>query len=254
MDVMMLLSFGVPVLITIVVLAVVLPRVFGALRGPKFKGAPVMGRAQILALRPSGGSIQRGGMPPAYSCQIALRVQLPGQPTYDVTTSQYVDSMLLPSMQPGTAVVVQVDSANPQTVRIDFSQGMAAPSSGAQASTADVAGAVNQSPGLVPVSSAAALLASGQQVRGVLKSYADTGNTPRSLGRTPSVPEWIDAPQYVIDVELQFPNMAPVEARTIQPIPLTQVPNLFVGLQVNCAVNPANPAREFVVDWGQSAH
>jgi hypothetical protein len=248
-----MLGIGIPILFVVVFALVFAPRLLSALGGgPKFKGAPVMGSAQILALRPTGSSIQRGGMPPSYSCQVGLRVQVPNQPPYDVTVSQYVDSMTIPSLQPGTHVAVQVDSANPQTVKIDFSQGIGAASAGAPASTADVASAVNMSPGVVPVSSAAALLASGQRVPGVLTSYSNTGNTARSLGRTASIPEWTDAPQYVIDVQLQFPNMAPVDARTIQPIPLTQVPRLQVGLKVNCAVNPANPSREFVVDWDHS--
>lgn len=258
-----MLGFGIPILFVVVFGLVFAPRLFSALGGgPKFKGAPIMGSAQILALRPTGSRFQSGAMPPtvALQCQVGLRVQVPNQPPYDVTVSQYVDSTIMFCLQPGAHVAVQVDSANPQTVRIDFSQVRreaakrhhAAPSAGAPASTADVAGAFNMSPGVVPVTSAAALLASGQRVSGVLTSYSNTGNTARSLGRTASIPEWTDAPQYVIDVQLQFPNMAPVEARTIQPIPLAQVPRLQVGLKVNCAVNPANPSREFVVDWDHS--
>ena len=116
----MILSFAVPIIITVVVLVLVLPRVFKAFRGPTFKGQPVAGAGQVMAIQPTGGSIQRGGMPPAYSCQIAVRVQLPGQAPYDATVSQYVDSMLLPNVQPGNSYAVQVDSANPQNIHIEF--------------------------------------------------------------------------------------------------------------------------------------
>jgi hypothetical protein len=60
----------------------------------------------------------------------------------------------------------------------------------------------------VPVLSATDLLASAQRVPGVVKSFAATGTT-RSLGRTPSRPELIDAPHYVFEVDLQFPDLAP---------------------------------------------
>jgi hypothetical protein len=42
----------------------------------------------------------------------------------------------------------------------------------------------------------------GSARTGVLKSFAATGTTPRSLGRTPSRPELIDAPHYILEVEL----------------------------------------------------
>ena len=59
------------------------------------------------------------------------------------------------------------------------------------------------------VHSAAALLASGQRVTGALKSFAPAGTTPRSLGRTPSRPELLDAPHYKLVIELHFPEPGP---------------------------------------------
>jgi hypothetical protein len=114
---------------------------------------------------------------------------------------------------------------------------------------AEQANAYKQTDGSAPVISAAALLASGQRVPGVLKSFAATGTTPRGLGRTPSRPELIDAPHHVLEVELQFPNLAPVTGRAVQPVPLTQVPHLAIGLKLTCAVDPADPSHRFVVDW-----
>ncbi len=93
------------------------------------------------------------------------------------------------------------------------------------------------------------LLASGQRVRGVLKSFTATGETPRSRGFTPSRPEFLDYPYYALVVELQLPNLAPVVGRNRQPVPLTEVPNLAIGRELNCAVDPADPAGLFIVDW-----
>jgi hypothetical protein len=97
--------------------------------------------------------------------------------------------------------------------------------------------------------SAAELLASGQRVRGVLKSFAATGDTMRSRGVTASRPEFLDYPYYALEVELQFPNQAGVEGRNRQPVPLAEVPNLVIGRELNCVVDPADPANRFIVDW-----
>jgi hypothetical protein len=114
---------------------------------------------------------------------------------------------------------------------------------------AEQVNAYMQNAGTTPVISAAAILASGQRVPAVLKSFAATGTTPRSLGRTPSRPELIDAPHYLLEVELHFPNLGPVDGRAVQPVPLTEVPNLAIGLRLTCAVDQADPSHRFVVDW-----
>jgi hypothetical protein len=118
-----------------------------------------------------------------------------------------------------------------------------------QQSVGQQAEAYKQTAGAGPVLSAAALLASGQRVPAALKSFAPTGTTPRSLGRTPSRPELIDAPHYILEVELHFPNLAPVTARAVQPVPVAQVPSLGIGIPLTCAVDPADPSHRFVVDW-----
>jgi hypothetical protein len=101
-----------------------------------------------------------------------------------------------------------------------------------------------------PPISAAELRASGQRVRGVLKSFTPTGETVRSRGATASRPEFLDYPYYALVVELHLPNLAPVVGRNRQPVPLTEVPNLATGKELNCAVDPADPASRFVVDRG----
>jgi hypothetical protein len=113
----------------------------------------------------------------------------------------------------------------------------------------DQARMFQHSAGAAPVLSAAELLATGQRVPAALKSFSPTGTTPRSLGRTPSRPELIDAPHYVLEVELHFPNLAPITAQAVQAVPMTAVSSLRIGLPLTCAVDPADPSRRFVVDW-----
>lgn len=97
--------------------------------------------------------------------------------------------------------------------------------------------------------SAADMLAAGQRIRGVLRSFHDTGETARSADLTSSRPELLDAPLYKLKVEFRLTDRRPVIGRNRQQVPLTEVPNLAVGRELYCAVNPADPTRDFVVDW-----
>lgn len=222
-----------------------------------------------------------------YVKRIGLRVQVAGCEPYEATITQHFVPGQFNEAMVGRTVPVQVEAANPKHVQIVLSTGQqsrvgfsgAQPDgasaanqfggpfkvtmgSGAQnfqfkitsPNVADQAAAFAQSQGAGPVLSAADLLASGQRVPGVLASFAPTGTTPRSLGRSPSRPELIDAPHYALEVELQFPNLAPVDAKAIQPVPVAQVPNLAIGRKLACAVDPADPAHRFVVDWDQTVY
>ena len=80
----------------------------------------------------------------------------------------------------------------------------------------------------------------------------------RSLGVTPKMllgvsparrQEFLDYPYYALEVELRLPNLAPVVGRDRQPIPPTEVPNLAIGRELNCAADPADPANRFIIDW-----
>jgi hypothetical protein len=164
------------------------------------------------------------------------------------------------SVHVGKLVAVEVDADDPQRVRIDVSQPAGpravlnappkvtvnrstwSPEAGWSGSApsgdmgdqlkAVLEGAFQQDAGSAPVISGAALLATGQRVPAMLKSFAPTGTTPRSLGRTPSRPELIDAPHYTLEVEMHFPHLTPVTGRAVQPVPVSQVPSLSIGLQL----------------------
>jgi hypothetical protein len=250
-------------------------------RETKIRGPALTGTARVISVKTRGavGDPQQGAQ--RAIARIRLMVEVPGRAPYEATARQNFRPWVFDSIQAGRTVAVLVDSTNPQRVRLDLSQpvtqwqvrGPGAPqevvagltdqikealenqfqqpitfgASGSTPTVAQQAEQYRQNP--YPVLSAADLLATGQRVTGVLKSFAPTGTTPRSLGRTPSRPELVDAPHYVLAVDLQFPNMAPVAAQAVQPVPLANVAALAIGLQLACAVDPADPAHRFVVDW-----
>ena len=257
-------------------------------RETKIRGPALTGTARVVSVRTLGavGDPQQGGQRAVG--RVHLRVEVPGREPYDATARQNFRPWAYDSIQVGRTVAVQVDSTNPQKVRIDLSrpitewqvQSPSAPtefvtniadqikaaveeqfeqpttsgSFGTPPTVAEVADAYKQTPaGVGQFASGADLLASGQRVQGVLRSFAATGTTLRSLGRTSGRPELLDAPQYVLQVELRFPNLAPVQAQNTQSVPLAQVPTLAIGLELACAVDPADPSHRFVIDWSDIA-
>lgn len=218
----------------------------------KVLDAGVPGQAVVMSLEPTGTVINDL----YYVCNIGLRVQLPAQAPYDVMIKQSVPIHAMGRVDPGRTVAVKVDPVDrtkaaidwnvvvtgggPATMATDPSAGMIA---GAVAAAGGAAGLAQQG---VTVD----LLRSGQRVLGVLTEYADTGNTPRSLGMTPSRPEFTDDPMYAVTLQLHVANTAPIEAKVVQRVPRAQVANLAMGMQLNCAVDPADPTRSVAIDWG----
>lgn len=243
------LSWGVPALVMLFI-AVSLYRI----RKPRFTGPALTGVARILSVQSTGTVIND-----RYVCKISLSVEIPGREPYEATVRQAVHPIQMASVQPGLVVQVQVDSANPGKLRIEPRNAVRR-TTVAQPSAADLAAAYNEhkqrhGSASGQWASAAQLLASGQRVQGVLRSCAPTGNTLRSLGRqATAMPELLDAPQYVVEMELRFPNLAPITGRSVQSIPEEHVPYLAVGLELPCAVDPSDPTHRFVVDWERAIH
>jgi len=264
-----ILSTVVPIAITIVILVAVFKKA-GSASGAKILQNGRPGTAQITGLQQGNMVVNMTN----YECHIAMNITLPGEAPYEAVITQLIPLIALSRVQPGTVVAVKVDQTDKTKAAIDFnspvqampgamvpSAGMpmgAAPLSGggAVASAGMVAvgvaaGIASAGPGNVPMGpSSADLLASGQRVLGVLTSFADTGSTPRSMGVTPSNPSYIDDPMYALTLTLHVPNMPAITAQPVQRVPRAQVPNLRMGWELNCAVNPANPSQEVAVDWG----
>ncbi|MFI5506550.1 hypothetical protein ACIA48_03715 [Mycobacterium sp. NPDC051804] len=98
-----------------------------------------------------------------------------------------------------------------------------------------------------PVMSDSDLLASGQRVPGVLKSFTKSEATKRR--KAPVEPELPAAPYYALEVELRMPTLVRVAGRNRQQVPLTEVPKLAVGRELTCVVDPSAPSSRFIIDW-----
>jgi hypothetical protein len=241
----------VSIVFTVVIIIVVFRAVGGTMGDKTTLQNGVPGTAQVMSLAPTGTVINDM----YYVCQIGLRVQLPAQASYDVMIKQSVPITAMARVNPGASVGVKVDPADQTKVVIDWNApaavGVAAAAGPADLSAGNIAAAVQQTGGQgLIMGSAKDLLEKGQRVLGVLTEFADTGNTPRSMGQTPSRPEFIDDPLYVLTLQLHVPNTTPVEAKVVHRVPRAMAPTLAMGMQLNCAVNPSNPTRDVAVDWG----
>jgi hypothetical protein len=242
---------------TVVIIVVVFKFAAGTMGDKKTLQSGVPGSAMVMSLEPTGTIINDM----YYVCRIGLRVQLPAQPSYDVMIQQSVPITAMARVNPGSSVGVKVDPTDNTKVVIDWQAPAAPPMVAAPVnpdpSAAEVAAAVAGAAASgafaqsgVQSGSAKELLRTGQRVMGVLTEFADSGTTARSLGLTPSQPEFLDDPMYAVTLQLHIPNLAPLEAKVVQRVPRAMVPQLQLGLQLNCAVDPANPSREVAIDWG----
>lgn len=93
------------------------------------------------------------------------------------------------------------------------------------------------------------LLASGQRVRGVLKAFTKVEAKPRRRRKAPREPDLPDPPYFALEVELSMPTLVRVNARNRQQVPLSEVPQLAIGRELSCVVDPAAPSTRFLVDW-----
>jgi hypothetical protein len=234
---------------SIVLIIVVFKYASSMMGDSKVLDSGVPGQAVVMSLEPTGTVINDM----YYVCNIGLRVQLPAQAPFDVIVKQSVPLHAMARVDPGRTVAVKVDPVDRTKVAIDFNTVVTGPAPAAMAdpSAGMIAGAVATG-GLsgITVSSTVDLLKSGQRVLGVLTEYADTGNTPASLGVAPTRPEFANDPLYAVTLQLHVSNTAPIESKVVHRVPRAQVPNLTMGMQLNCAVDPSNPTRNVAIDWG----
>jgi hypothetical protein len=108
---------GIPVAILLIgVLIVVSVRIVRKWRASK----RLAGTAQVLSVETMTTT---EGPDPSHTCRIALRVEIPGRPPYDATSSngEFMTPVEMAAVQPGKTVAVQISSTDPQDVWIDFS-------------------------------------------------------------------------------------------------------------------------------------
>jgi hypothetical protein len=118
-------------------------------RAAQFKGPALTGTAHVLSAARAGGLAGTLGVNVYREvlCVIGLRVELSGRTPYDVTVTTPLDSQTLIALcvdgqrwepgrpwqvKPGTTVAVEVDSTNPENVRIGRPTAPASPFNGQQ--------------------------------------------------------------------------------------------------------------------------
>jgi hypothetical protein len=226
------------------------------IKGPRFTGTALTGTSEVLWVQQTTSLINANGV----DCRVVnvgLTAEVPGREPYDVILRRPVPPWHLAHVQPGATVAVLVDSENPQNVQFDFDRPIVHRTLGRTnkpQTDLELAGTCARSQAARYDASVGDLLETGQRVAGVLKSFADTGETSRTLGIPTSRPEFLDDPLYDFIVELRFPNMPPLEGRTSLLVPRTQAPSLAIGLELDCVVNQADPSHDFVVDWRDITH
>jgi hypothetical protein len=249
----------------IVIVSVIVPLVIAGVV-LKSSGVVGSGRKKVLANGIAGQALIMGSSPTGtvineinYVVKFQLRVEIPGRQPYDVEAKDTIPITSMGAITPGTTVAVKVDPTDQSKVAIDWSQGvqiggagMASGGAGpANFSAGELATALHDPNNLSHVQSASAadLLRTGQRATGYLKSFADSGQTPRSAGRQ-LPPEQMDDPLFVLTLDVTFgPGMPPIEAVVLHRVPRAIAPMLRIGMQLNCAVDPANPTRRVAVDW-----
>ncbi len=80
----------------------------------------VLARAQVISAVPSGSTLQVGGGLVERTCTFQLQVLADGQAPYVAEAKQRVPEVYLTQFQPGTAVAVRVDPADPNRLALDF--------------------------------------------------------------------------------------------------------------------------------------
>lgn len=104
-----LLSWGIPALVLLFVAVS-----FYRIRKPRFAGPALTGVARILSVQSTGTVIND-----RYVCKIRLSVEVPGREPYEAMVRQAVHPIQMAAIRPGLVVSVEVDSADPDKVRIN---------------------------------------------------------------------------------------------------------------------------------------
>jgi hypothetical protein len=112
-------SAGMVVILLVVVIAFVATVRWRT--GPRIKGPALTGTARVLGT----AKMPQLGLMPYYVCSTSLRVEIPRREPYDVIITGHIPKRLFRDLERGGGTVaVQVDSTNPNRVRIDFTQPM----------------------------------------------------------------------------------------------------------------------------------
>jgi len=183
------------------------------------------GRGIILAVAPSGTTVQMGNGLVERSCQFRVQVTLDNTPPYETIVKQRIPEVYLPQFQPGVSVVaVRANPEKLEEIALDFEN---------QPPTVTLA----RDPS---AESAADVLANGRPAKGVIVESAPLGMKNA---------DGVDMYGFVLTVMPD--DQAPYQVKVGNPTPPEAIPLLFPGSNVPVKLGHSGP-DSVVIDWKQA--
>jgi hypothetical protein len=184
-----------------------------------------LARGELLAVDPSGTTIQVMNGLVERTCTFLVRVMMNGEQPFDVSVTQRVQEVSIPQLQqPGVVVAVRVDPANHARVALDFS--IQAPEVTLPESTGE--------------NSAAHILATGKPVTVVLVANQELG-LRNAKGD----------PVHALTLTIATGVDTPYQIQVGNAVPASALPLVFPGSKLHAKLG-AGP-NDLVVDWAAGA-
>lgn len=183
----------------------------------------VPAQAVLLAVRPTGTTVEIGNGLVERVCEFGVQVFPDGEPEYRTTVRQRMPEIFLARIQPGvTRIAAKVHPQDPNRIALDFN---APPPEVRRAATQDAQ------------HSAAHVLAVGEPAYAVIVS-----GEPLNMTNQQGVP------LYAFELTIMAEGRDPFKARTGMPTPPRALPLIFPGSRVPVRYLPENP-NAVVIDW-----
>jgi hypothetical protein len=184
------------------------------------------GRGVIMAVNPSGATVQMGNGLVERACQFTVQVTLDNQPPYETTVKQRVAEVYIPQFQPGASVVaVRANPNNLSEIALDFEH------EPPTVTMAHTEGAVT----------AAQIIETGTPAKGVIVQSQPLGMKN---------PDGIDMYAFVLTV---MPDgAAPYQTQVGNPTPPEALPLLYPGSHVAVKLQVGGGPDDVVIDWAQA--
>lgn len=184
-----------------------------------------LARGELLALSPSGTTVQVMNGLVERSCTFTLNVMMDGKPPFQATVSQRVQEVMIPQLQqPGVVLAVRVDPADNSRVAIDFAH-----------QAPEVTLAESTGPG-----SAAHILANGKPVTVVL-----VANSPLGVKNAKG------DPVHALTLTLSTGVPEPYQIQVGNAIPASALPLVYPGSKLHAKLGDG--PNDVVVDWAAGA-
>jgi hypothetical protein len=179
-------------------------------------------RGVILAVNPTGTTLQMGNGLVQRTCLFRVQVTLDNTPPYEAEVKQRIPEVYLPKFVPGaTVVAVRVNPANPAEVVLDLEH---------EAPTVTLARDTSRQ-------SAAEVLATGKQARVVIVQSQPLGMKNA---------DGVDLYGFLLTV---LPDDAvPYQTKVGNPTPPEALPLLYPGSNVPAKIGYNDP-NDVVIDW-----